>query len=123
MRGGLIRISDHGAIASSIERLASDVGEGGRCVYSESKEKEGRGTCPRRSRTRAALDVRLQENSKKLALPSPLLSMLNAALRSFWRRFWNHMIRKLGSESSSQAGTSCSLREEWELGSVKGSDG
>ena len=62
----------------------------------------------------------LEEASSAIAV---VVDALNAALHSFWRRFWNHMIRKLGSESSSQAGTSCSLREEWELGSAKGSDG
>jgi hypothetical protein len=39
MCGGVVRISDHGAIASSIGRLASDVGSGGRCLYSERKRK------------------------------------------------------------------------------------
>ena len=112
MRDGVVCTSYHGAIASSIGRLASDVGEGGRCVYSESKGKERCGIYPRGSRTCAALDVRLLQE-KELALPSPLLLLLQVS----------HCVRSgCGSETtSSENGLQIELSGECGVGSAQGS--
>ena len=90
VRGGAVRSSERAAIASSVGRLERDVFfvlEGGGCAYGEESEWE----MGLRGVRRAAAAGEEEHAGSGAA------AELRVALRSLWRRFWNHIVTTLGS--------------------------
>lgn len=94
VRAGAVRSSERCAIISSVGRFDRDR-EGGGCAYGDECEVDAR--CGGRRGVRRAMGG--DEDASAAA------GELRDALRSFWRRFWNHMVTTLGSLSG--------MREQW----------
>jgi hypothetical protein len=89
VRAGAVRSSERCAIVSSVGRFESDRGGGG-CAYGEECECE----CEVDVRCGGRRGVRRITGEDEDASAA---AELRDALRSFWRRFWNHMVTTLGS--------------------------
>ena len=95
VRGGAVRSSERSAIVSSVGRLESDLGA---CAYGD-EECECECDCEREWEVEVD-DVRdgfLTGIAGDDEDGSEAVVELRFALRSFWRRFWNHIVTTLGS--------------------------
>ena len=94
VRGGAVRSSERRAIASRVGRLASDarVEGGGGCAYGEERDAWG---------TTDARLLHLRNGGRTAAgeedgsAAAAAIAALRDALRSFCRRFWNHIVTTL----------------------------
>jgi hypothetical protein len=98
VRGGAVRSSERAAIASSVGRLERDVffvleGGGCGCAYGEESEWE----MGLRGVRRAAAAGEEEGAGSDAAAAAAVAAELRVALRSLWRRFWNHIVTTLGS--------------------------
>ena len=98
VRGGAVRSSERAAITSSVGRLERDVFfalEGGGCGCAYGKESEWE--MGLRGVRRAAVAGEEEDAGSDAAAAVAAAAELRVALRSLWRRFWNHIVTTLGS--------------------------
>jgi hypothetical protein len=94
VRGGAVRSSERRAIASRVGRLASDdtVEGGGGCAYGEGRDAWGM-VGARLLHLRSVGRTAAGEEDGSAAAAA--IAALRDALRSFCRRFWNHIVTTL----------------------------